>query len=69
MSYTIQIAEYQRKIIEIALRNLTFEAVNEIRLDCCETDHPSAVHVLATMIKELPAQEEETPGTVHGLCL
>lgn len=72
MSYTVQFAEYQRKILEIALRNLSFEAANEIKqleIPAFENDEMSAAGVLRDMIVDLPADEAENPGIVHGLCL
>lgn len=71
-TYNIVIAEYQRKIIEIALRNLSFEAANEIKqleIPAFENDEMSAAGVLRDMIVDLPADEAENPGIVHGLCL
>ena len=72
MSYNVQIAEYQRQIIAIALRNLSFEAVNEIKqleIPAFENDQMSAAGVLREMIDDLPADEAEHPGTIHGLCM
>lgn len=72
MSYNIQLAEYQRQILAIALRNLSFEAINEIKqleIPHFENDQVSAAGVLREMIDDLPADEAECPGIVHGLCL
>ena len=69
MSYNIQIAEYQRQIIEVALRSLPFEAIAHIELPTYEDGPSATVQSLADMIKELPVIEAAHPGTVHGLCL
>lgn len=72
MSYNIQLAEHQRQILAIAMRNLSFEAVNEIKqlqIPHFENDQMSAAGVLREMIDDLPADEAEHPGIVHGFAL
>lgn len=72
MSYTIQIAEYQRKIIQIALANLSFEAVNEInRLEVpsFEDNQIAAASSLHSMVVGLPEDEAKYPGVIHGFAL
>ncbi|MNB92529.1 hypothetical protein D3C75_396330 [compost metagenome] len=67
--YEIRMAEYQRKIIAIALKNLPFEAIAHIKLPSYEDGPAETILSLSQMIEELPQIEAEHPGTVHGLCL
>lgn len=72
MKYDIAISEYQRAILEIAMRHLSFEAVNEIKrltIPNFENDQMSAAGVLRDMIIELPQDEADHPGTLHGFAL
>jgi hypothetical protein len=58
MHYHIIINEEQRQIIENALR------ANQGLFD-----EESEEHILLELIEDLPTQETQLPGCIHGLCL
>ncbi len=60
--YTIMIDEGQRALIETALLNF----VGEEKLG---EDDREQLTLLRDMIADLPNQERESPGCIHGLCL
>ncbi len=55
MAYTISIDEEQRKYIERALRLYDQEVLK-------------APEYLIEMWTDLPKEEKDTPGIIHGLC-
>lgn len=69
MSYIINIHEYQRKIIEIALRNLSPEAIAEVEIPSFEDGPAETIQSLLEMTADLPAVEAAHPGILHGFAL
>lgn len=68
-SYHIQLAEYQRQIIERALEHLPFEAIADIPLPSFEDGPAEVILNLKQMTAELPEVEAANPGTLHGFAL
>lgn len=67
--YDIHIDERQRKIIEIALKNLPFEAIAHLGVDPMHDSLADEIHMFHSLVEELPEVEAAHPGTIHGLCL
>lgn len=59
MAYTIMINEYQRQLLVDALAVLSPDSAEA-------ADEAETLHAL---LDELPADEQASPGVVHGLCL
>lgn len=64
-SFTIQIDEAQRALIEKALSSFFADETEEVI-----NSDPGNEHVpLLDLIRDLPKQERESPRTIHGFCL
>lgn len=61
-SYTIQINEDQRAMIQAALSNYAYPA-------CFEAPDKEELDLLVVMFHDLPRQEKDAPRSLHGFCL
>jgi hypothetical protein len=66
-SYTIMISERQREHIEAALTR--YCAATKAPGNPTIDEFEASPVVLRDMFKELPKNEAEHPGTLHGFCL
>jgi hypothetical protein len=64
MAYTIMVNEEQRLIIERALTEAALDGVEKR-----DPEEQEELELLVGMFTDLPAQEQENPGTLHGFCL
>lgn len=75
MAYTIMINEYQRELIQEAIaayieHNDTFLRERIFpELYKGHTNAASELELLHSMFNDLPEQEAECPGVLHGFCL
>ncbi|MNB75779.1 hypothetical protein D3C75_224350 [compost metagenome] len=68
-SYHIQLADYQRQILEVALKHLPFEAIAHIELPSYEEGPAEVIAGLKEMFEGLPEHEAKYPGTLYGFAL